>query len=98
MADQIERRGLGNMERHLQTILITFITGSIVFAANYFFTDKESKAVLLTNMNHITAQVAEIRADIRTMRQEQASKAKVDELEARLRAVETSLVTRHPNR
>jgi cell division protein FtsB len=88
MNETTERSFAGNMERHLQTILITFITGSIVFAANYFFTDKESKAVLITNLSHLTAQVAEMRADLRTLRAEQATKSQVEGLEERVRALE----------
>lgn len=90
----VERRNTGTMERHIQTLLITFITGSVMFAANYFFTDKESKAVLLTNLTHLTAQVSEIRTDIRIMRAEQAKQSQVDDLERRLRDLEKSMASR----
>jgi hypothetical protein len=98
MTTPIDRSTAGTMERHLQTILITFITGSVIFAANYFFTDKESKAVLLTNLTHLTSQVHEMRSDIRTMRAEQASKAQVDDIESRLRALERVQAEKRLNR
>lgn len=93
-AEPVERRTMGNMERHLQTILITFITGSVIFAANYFFTDKESKAVLVTNLAHLTAQVSELRADVKVMRAEQVSRTQVLELETRVRELERQADTR----
>lgn len=92
MPENEDRRNItGNMERHLQTILVTFTAGAVMFAANYFFTDKESKAVLLTNLTNLTSQVAEIRGDIRVMRAEQAKQAQVDDLEQRIRALERSV-------
>ncbi len=87
----VDRRSIGNVERHFQTLAITFISAGVLFAGNYFFTDKESKAVLLTNVVHLTRQVDEMRADVRTMRGEQASKAQVAEIEIRLREVERQL-------
>lgn len=100
MTENTEKtRGLdSNMERHIQTILIAFITGSVAFAANYFFTDKESKAILLTNLTHLTSQVNEIRTDIRTLRNEQASKSQVDDIERRLREVERAIPEKRQQR
>ena len=88
MAESQDRRSLGNVERHFQTLAITFISAGVLFAGNYFFTDKESKAVLLTNVAHLTRQIDEMRIDVRTMRAEQASKVQVAEMELRLRELE----------
>lgn len=90
----MERRSSANVERHIQTIMIALVTGSIVFASNYFFTDKESKAILLTNLTNLTTQVAEVRADLRKLRDEQASKAQVMDIEMRLREVERAVDSR----
>lgn len=95
--EQAKRTTYETMERHLQTILITIITGSIVFAANYFFTDKESKAILLTNLSNLTAQVSEVRAELRVMREQQAKQTHVDEIERRVRELERVTASQRKN-
>ena len=67
-----ERRYVGNMERHVQTILISIITGSIVFAANYVYSDSRDKAVQQTQLQVLTSQVID----------------QVKDLEQRVRALE----------
>ncbi len=82
------------MERHLQTILISFITGSILFAANYFYTDNRGKAVQQTQLEVLTAQVMEMRADLRALQANYAKTTEVEKLEARVRALEMSSAAR----
>lgn len=53
--------------QHIQTILVSIITGSIVFAATYFFNDKAEKAVFTQQLSTLTQQVIELRADIKAM-------------------------------
>lgn len=95
--EQAKRTTYETMERHLQTILITIITGSIVFAANYFFTDKESKAILLTNLSNLTSQVGEVRAELRVMREQQAKQTYVDDIERRVRELERVTASQRKN-
>ena len=52
------------MERHIQTILIALITGAIIFAANYIYSDNSQKASQATQLELLTSQVIELRADV----------------------------------
>lgn len=83
-----ERRSSANMERHIQTVLISVITGALMFAANYFYNDNRSKAVQQTQLEVLTAQVIEMRADFRAMQNSYVKREEMKELESRLRLLE----------
>lgn len=83
-----ERRAFDAMERHIQTILISIVTGSIVFAANYFYTDNQAKAVQRTQLEVLTTQVIELRADIRAMQNSYVKREEFADHETRLRQLE----------
>lgn len=76
------------MERHVQTILISLITGAILFAANYFYNDNRSKAVQQTQLEVLTAQVIEMRADLRSMQNTYVKRDEYRDLETRVRSIE----------
>lgn len=84
----VERRTSANIERHLQTVLISIITGAIVFAANYVYNDNRQKAVAQTQLEVLTVQVIEMRADLRAMQSSYVRRDEIKELEARVRALE----------
>jgi uncharacterized membrane protein (DUF106 family) len=82
------------MERHLQTVLISIITGSILFAANYFYTDNRTKAVSQTQLEVLTAQVIEMRADLRALQTNYVKREEFRDFEQRiLRDVEIRLTS-----
>lgn len=81
-----------NIERHLQTILISIITGAIFFSASYFFNDKSDKAVLSTQLAALTSQVVDMRAELRSMQAVYGTKDVDADHEARLRILERKLV------
>lgn len=81
-----------NIERHLQTILISIITGAIVFSASYFFNDKSDKAVLSAQLSALTSQVNEMRSELRSMQAVYGTKDVDADHEARLRILERKLV------
>ena len=83
-----ERRSAANMERHVHTILISLITGAILFAANYFYNDNRSKAVQQTQLEVLTAQVIEMRADLRSMQNTYVKREEYRDLETRVRSIE----------
>ena len=76
------------MERHFQTIMISVITGAIIFAANYFYNDNKSNAVQQTQLQVLTGQVIEMRADLRAMQNNYVSRAEFAVHEQRLQAIE----------
>jgi hypothetical protein len=76
------------MERHIQTVLISIVTGAIVFAANYFYNDNRSKAVAQTQLEVLTSQVIEMRADLRAMQHSYVRRDEYKELEVRVRDIE----------
>jgi hypothetical protein len=89
-----ERRSVP-WEQHFQTILITLITGALIFAANYFYTDNrakadfEAKAVSTGNqLQALTKEVYEMRGDLRTLQLNYARREEMKELEIRVRALE----------
>lgn len=88
----IDRRSSANMERHFQTILISIITGAIIFAANYFYTDNRGKAVQQTQLEVLTAQVIEMRADLRSLQTNYVRREELREVENRLdRKIDSAL-------
>ena len=78
-----------NIERHIQTILISIVTGSIVFAATYFFNDKAEKAVTSQQLSTLTQQVIELRADIKAMQGNYVTKDDFHDHESRIRTLES---------
>ena len=93
MADEGEdRRATGTLERHVQTILISVVTGAIVFSASYFFNDKSEKAVLTTQMAALNQQVSELRGEVRAMQANFATKDNLIDHEARIRALERKVL------
>jgi|GEM_PF-6196964 len=88
MAEAFERRNGANIERHIQTILISVVTGSIIFAATYFFNDKSDKAVLVQQIATLTNHVMELRADIKAMQSNYVTKDEFKDHEQRLRLLE----------
>ena len=84
----MERRSHANLERHLQTILISLCTGALLFAANYFYTDNRSKAVQQTQLEVLTVQVIEMRADLRALQTNYVKRDELKELDARVRELE----------
>lgn len=83
-----ERRSSVNMERHLQTVLISIITGAIVFAANYIYNDNKLKGVQQTQLEVLTTQVIELRADVRAMQNGFVRRDELDELKDRVKDLE----------
>lgn len=88
MPELPERRKVGTVERHVQTILISIITGAILFVANYVFTDSKEKAVQGTQLEVLTRQVIEMRADIRSLQTDYASRTEMRALDERVRKLE----------
>jgi hypothetical protein len=93
-----ERRGSANIERHIQTVMIALTTGSIMFAANYFFNDTGSKAHNKAQLDFAVSQIVELRADLKAAqllyarRDELATLAgRQDALESRLRKNEADI-------
>lgn len=86
MDPAVERRSGVNLERHVQTVLIALCTGGIMFAANYFFADRGDKAVLVTQMQHMSTTMTELKAEIKALNALYVTKT-VD-MEARIRVLE----------
>lgn len=80
-----------SIERHIQTIMITVITAALMFAANYFYNDNRQKAVAQTQLEVLTSQVIEMRADLRSLQNNYVKREDWKELELRLRDVERKL-------
>jgi len=76
------------IEKHIQTILVSLITGAIVFASSYVFNDKSDKAVLASQLQSISTQVAELRSEVRGIQANFATKDSYTDHENRIRALE----------
>ncbi len=83
-----ERRSHIALERHIQTILISVCTGALFFAANYVYTDNQSKAVQKSQLEALTVQVIEMRADLKALQTNYARRDELKELEIRVRQLE----------
>lgn len=83
-----DRRSTANLERHVQTILISLCTGALFFAANYVYSDNRTKAVQQTQLEVLTAQVIEMRTELRALQSAYARRDELKELDVRLRQLE----------
>lgn len=83
-----ERRSHVTLERHIQTILISVCTGALFFAANYIYTGNEAKAVQKTQLEALTTQVIEMRADLKALQNNYVRKEEFREMEIRVRQLE----------
>ena len=83
-----ERRAGANLERHIQTILISVIVGAIMFAANYIYNDHKEKGVVVGQLEALTNQVAEMRGDLRSLQFNYVKREELKELEIRVRELE----------
>ena len=88
-SEHAERRSTVALERHLQTILISVCTGALFFAANYVYTDNQSKAVQKTQLEALTTQVMEMRGELKALQNNYARRDELKELELRLRQLES---------
>lgn len=84
----MERRSHANLERHLQTVLISVCTGALFFAANYVYTDNHAKAVQKTQLEVLTGQVMEMRAELKSLQNNYVRREELKEIELRVRAIE----------
>lgn len=79
-------------ERHLQTILMSVltvvVTGALLFAANYFYSDNRAQAVQQTQLEALTTQVLEMRGDLRLLRDSYVRREEMKDLDGRMRDVE----------
>lgn len=80
------------IEKHIQTILVSLITGAIVFASSYVFNDKSDKAVLASQLQTISAQVAELRSEVRASSVSFATKDSHIDHENRIRTLERKVL------
>ena len=62
-----------------------------MFSASYFYNDNRGKAVQQTQLEVLTAQVIEMRADLRALQFNYVKRDEFKELEQRMRALEVRL-------
>lgn len=83
-----DRRSTGAVERHIQTILIAVVTGAIMYSASYIYNDNRGAAVQQTQLEVLTAQVIEMRADLKALQFNYVKHTDFKDLETRVRALE----------
>lgn len=83
-----ERRGYATVERHIQTILVSLCTGALFFMVSYVYNTNEAKAVQKTQLEALTVQVIEMRADLKALQTNYARRDELRELELRIRQLE----------
>jgi len=83
----------GVMERHIQTILISIVTGSLIFAATYFYTDNKDKALAKSQLEVLTVQVLEMRADVKSLQLNVVRPDELRDLQRRVLDLERAIKT-----
>lgn len=81
------------MERHIQTILISIVTGSLIFAATYFYTDNKDKALAKSQLEVLTVQVLEMRADVKSLQLNVVRPDELRDLQRRVLDLERAIKT-----
>ena len=80
-----------NFERHVQTILISIVTGGLIFAITYFYNDNKDKAVSKSQLEVLTVQVFEMRADVKSLQLNVVRPDEVRDLQRRVLELERSI-------
>ncbi len=79
------------LESHIQTILISIITAALVFAATYFYNDNKDKALNKSQLEVLTVQVFEMRADVKSLQLNVVRPDEVRDLQRRVLDLERSM-------
>lgn len=90
----IERKPAVNFERHVQTILISIVTGGLIFAITYFYNDNKDKAVSKSQLEVLTVQVFEMRADVKSLQLNVVRPDEVRDLQRRVLDLERTSKTK----
>lgn len=83
-----ERRGSANIERHIQTIMVSLATGGIMFSAGFFFKDVGEKAATRAQLEALVVQVNELRTDVKELRSSFVRRDEFMDHESRIRQLE----------
>lgn len=87
----VEGRSSVNFERHVQTILISIVTGGLIFAITYFYNDNKDKAVSKSQLEVLTVQVFEMRADVKSLQLNVVRPDEVRDLQRRVLDLERNI-------
>lgn len=79
------------LESHIQTILISIITAALVFAATYFYNDNKDKALNKSQLEVLTVQVFEMRADVKSLQLNVVRPDEVRDLQRRVLDLERAM-------
>jgi len=79
------------LERHVQTILVSLLTGAVMFAASYLFSDTSSKATSKVQLEVLTAQVVQLRVDIKALETSYVRRDDFAAQDARVRVLEANV-------
>lgn len=79
------------LENHIQTILISIITAALVFAATYFYNDNKEKALSKSQLEVLTVQVFEMRADVKSLQLNVVRPDEVRDLQRRVLNLERAV-------
>lgn len=82
------------LETHIQTILISIITAALVFAATYFYNDNKEKALSKSQLEVLTVQVFEMRADVKSLQLNVVRPDEVRDLQRRVLDLERAIKVR----
>jgi hypothetical protein len=85
---RVDRRMVGNFERHVQTVLISIATAALLFAAKYFYDDNRENAIAKSQLEVLTAQVLEMRSDLKAMQANYVRPDEVRDLQRRVLELE----------
>lgn len=89
--DRMVTRFSSRLENHIQTILISIITAALVFAATYFYNDNKEKALSKSQLEVLTVQVFEMRADVKSLQLNVVRPDEVRDLQRRVLDLERSM-------
>lgn len=76
---------------YIQTILISIITAALVFAATYFYNDNKEKALSKSQLEVLTVQVFEMRADVKSLQLNVVRPDEVRDLQRRVLDLERAV-------
>lgn len=78
------------MEKYFQPIMVTIMTGAIIACASFMYNTGNTLAVVQTQLTTLSAQFVDLKTKMETMQNNYVDKSDFNQLETRVRILETS--------
>jgi outer membrane murein-binding lipoprotein Lpp len=75
-------------EKHFQSIMVTIITGAVLFTANFIYGQNKDQALLAAQVSALSTQISKLEGKLDAMSANYVSRAEFADHESRIRLLE----------